>query len=217
MAVRIRLARGGAKKRPIYRIVAADSRSPRDGRFIEKLGVYNPILANDGVRLTLNEERIKYWLGHGATPSDRVARFMGEAGIAPKPAIREQPIKSKPGAKAQERVKAAEEARKAAAAAPPAAPAAEEVTGAFFMPETAFLEKTFNDFSKVNLDLDSPLQVNDVTLIKDTLELHFKSGILHLAKPIEGEITGAYFEGEGTMTLTLLNEMEKKASHLAAT
>jgi len=123
MAVRIRLARGGAKKRPIYRIVAADSRSPRDGRFIEKLGVYNPILANDGVRLTLNEERIKYWLGTGAQPSERVARLLGEAGIIAMPPTPNRPNKSAPKAKAVERAKQAAEAAAAAAAPAEEAPA----------------------------------------------------------------------------------------------
>ena len=80
--VRIRLARGGAKKRPFYRIVAADSRSPRDGRFLEKLGTYNPLLkAEDPTRVTLNEERVRYWLGQGAQVSDRVHRFLHRAGI----------------------------------------------------------------------------------------------------------------------------------------
>ena len=80
--VRIRLARGGAKKRPYYRIVAADSRSPRDGRFLEKLGTYNPLLkAEDPTRVTLNEERVRYWLGQGAQVSDRVHRFLHRAGI----------------------------------------------------------------------------------------------------------------------------------------
>lgn len=84
MAVRIRLARGGAKKRPFYRIVAADARSPRDGRFLERLGSYNPLLPNeDDKRVVLNEERIRYWLGQGAQVSDRVARFLDKAGILP--------------------------------------------------------------------------------------------------------------------------------------
>ncbi len=101
MALRIRMTRGGAKKRPHYRIVVADSRSPRDGRFIERLGTYDPLLdTGDEKRIVLNEERIKYWLGHGATPSERVARFFGNVGIIDKPAIREQPNKSKPKAKA---------------------------------------------------------------------------------------------------------------------
>jgi small subunit ribosomal protein S16 len=89
MSVRIRLARGGAKKRPYYRIVAADSRYPRDGRFLEKLGTYNPLLPNEHEqRVTLDEERIRYWLGQGALPSDRVHRFLHKAGIlteGPKP------------------------------------------------------------------------------------------------------------------------------------
>ena len=84
MAVRIRLARGGAKKRPFYRIVAADARSPRDGRFLERLGSYNPLLkSEDDNRVVLNEERIRYWLGQGAQVSDRVARFLDKAGILP--------------------------------------------------------------------------------------------------------------------------------------
>jgi small subunit ribosomal protein S16 len=84
MAVRIRLARGGAKKRPFYRIVAADARSPRDGKFLERLGSYDPLLTSDDEkRVILNEERIRYWLGHGAQVSDRVARFLDKAGILP--------------------------------------------------------------------------------------------------------------------------------------
>jgi small subunit ribosomal protein S16 len=82
MSVRIRLARAGAKKRPFYRIIATPSRNPRDGRFIEKLGTYNPLLPDDHPeRVVLNEERVRYWLGQGASPSDRVARFLHGAGI----------------------------------------------------------------------------------------------------------------------------------------
>ena len=116
MSLKIRLARGGAKKRPFYSIVVADSRSPRDGRFIEKLGTYNPMLErshND--RVTLKTERIQHWLGVGALPTERVARFLGEAGLVEKPAIPDNPIKSQPKARAQERAKAAEEAAGAAA------------------------------------------------------------------------------------------------------
>lgn len=121
MALKIRLARGGAKKRPYYRIVLADSRSPRDGKFIERLGHYNPLLPKDHEnRIKLEAERIQYWLGVGATPSDRVARFLGEAEIIPMPAQKNNPIKGQPGQKARER---AEEA--AAAAAEAAAPAEE--------------------------------------------------------------------------------------------
>jgi small subunit ribosomal protein S16 len=82
MSVRLRLARGGTKKRPVYRIVATDSRSPRDGRFLEKLGTYDPLLPSDHPsRIVLREERIRHWLGTGAKPSDRVARFLDGAGI----------------------------------------------------------------------------------------------------------------------------------------
>ena len=106
MSLKIRLARGGAKKRPYYSIVIADSRSPRDGRFIEKVGTYNPMLAKDHPeRLTLKTERIQHWLGVGAQATDRVARFLGNAGLAPKVEYRETPTKSAPKAKAQERAK----------------------------------------------------------------------------------------------------------------
>jgi small subunit ribosomal protein S16 len=116
MSLKIRLARGGAKKRPFYSIVVADSRSPRDGRFIEKLGTYNPMLDRGHAdRVTLKEDRIKHWLGVGALPSDRVARFLGDAGLVAKPAVHETPNKSAPKAKAQARAKEAEEAAGAAA------------------------------------------------------------------------------------------------------
>jgi len=108
MALKIRLTRGGAKKRPFYSIVVADSRSPRDGRFIEKLGTYNPMLdRGHAQRLVMNGERIKHWLERGALPSDRVARFLGDAGLGPKPEMHETPKQSAPKAKAQERAKAA--------------------------------------------------------------------------------------------------------------
>ena len=124
MSLRIRLSRGGAKKRPFYRIVVADSRSPRDGRFIEKLGTYNPMLPSDHAdRLVLKEERIKHWIDNGATPSDRVARFLGQAGLAAAFVPTEQPKKSAPGAKAQERIREKEEAEREAAEAAAAAAA----------------------------------------------------------------------------------------------
>ena len=111
MSLKIRLARAGAKKRPYYHIVIADSRSPRDGRFIERVGSYNPMLpAEHADRLRLQDERITHWLSQGATATDRVARFLGRAGLAPMPAMREQPIQSAPKKKAQERAKAAEAA-----------------------------------------------------------------------------------------------------------
>ena len=115
MSLKIRLARGGTKKRPFYSIVVADARSPRDGRFIEKLGTYNPMLERSHAeRVTLKEERIRHWLGVGAQPTDRVTRFLGDAGIVDKPAIHETPTKSAPKAKAQAR---ADEAKAAAGAA----------------------------------------------------------------------------------------------------
>ena len=112
MATKIRLARAGSKKRPFYRIVAADVRAPRDGRFIEKLGTYNPLLPKDSAeRVTLDAERIQHWLSHGAEPTDRVLRFLDAAGLAKRDA-RSNPNKAEPGKKAQERVaeKAAKEA-----------------------------------------------------------------------------------------------------------
>ncbi len=119
MTLRIRLSRGGAKKRPFYRIVVADSRSPRDGRFIERIGTYNPLLAKDDEqRVTLNQDRVKYWLGVGARPSDRVTRFLGQIDLV-EPAKRNNPIKGQPHPKTVERRKAKEEAASTAAAAPP--------------------------------------------------------------------------------------------------
>jgi small subunit ribosomal protein S16 len=104
MAVKIRLARAGAKKKPFYRVVVADERSPRDGRFIEKVGAYDPFLPHeDPQRVRLNEERIKHWLSVGALPTDRVALFFGRAGLLPMPVRRETPKKSAPKKKAQER------------------------------------------------------------------------------------------------------------------
>ncbi|MSO88988.1 MAG: 30S ribosomal protein S16 [Rhodospirillaceae bacterium] len=108
MALKIRMSRAGAKKRPFYRIVVADSRCPRDGRFIEKLGTYNPMVAdNHPDRVTLDAERIKYWLSVGAKPSDRVGRFLGKAGVAPRPTYGESPKKSAPRKKTRERTEAA--------------------------------------------------------------------------------------------------------------
>jgi len=107
MGLKIRLARAGAKKRPYYHIVVADSRSPRDGRFIEKLGSYNPMLAADHAdRVRLQDEKIKEWIGQGALPTDRVAKFLGKAGIIPMPVFPEQPVQSQPKKKAQERAAA---------------------------------------------------------------------------------------------------------------
>ena len=121
MSLKIRLARAGAKKRPFYRIVIADSRAPRDGRFIEIVGTYNPILPKgDEKRVTLNLDRIKHWQSVGALPTDRVLRFLDAAGLA-KRSPRNNPEKAKPGKKAEERAAA----KTAAEAAPAEAPAAE--------------------------------------------------------------------------------------------
>lgn len=120
MSLKIRLSRAGSKKRPYYHIVIADVRSPRDGRFIERVGAWNPMLPSDGERVKLNVERIQYWLGHGALPTDRVLRFLDSAGLA-KRKTRNNPNKAVPGKKAQERLaaaKQAEEEAKVAAAAP---------------------------------------------------------------------------------------------------
>ncbi|AIC29340.1 MULTISPECIES: 30S ribosomal protein S16 [Rhizobium] len=123
MALKIRLARGGSKKRPYYHVVLADARSPRDGRFLENLGSWNPMLAKDDEkRVQLNAERIKHWIENGAQPTDRVLRFLDEAGVAKREA-KNNPVKAKPGKRAQER--AAEKAQKAADAAAAAADAAE--------------------------------------------------------------------------------------------
>jgi small subunit ribosomal protein S16 len=118
MAMKIRLARGGSKKRPHYSIVAADSRAARDGRFIEKLGTYDPLLPKDNEgRVKLDLERVQYWLGQGAQATDRVQRFLEAAGVAGKKA-RSNPKQGLPGKAAQERAKA--RADKAAAAEAPA-------------------------------------------------------------------------------------------------
>lgn len=144
MSISIRLSRGGAKKRPYYRIVVANSRSPRDGKYLEQIGTYNPLLAKDSPeRVKLVEDRARYWLGVGAQPTDRVARFLDAAGIKERSA-RVNPKKGEPGEKAKERAeeraakiaeaeeaaRAAEEEAKAAAAAPAAeeAPAEEAPT-----------------------------------------------------------------------------------------
>ena len=145
MSISIRLSRGGAKKRPYYRIVVANSRSPRDGKYLEQIGTYNPVLAKDSPeRVKLIEDRARYWLGVGAQPTDRVARFLDAAGIKER-AARNNPKKGEQGEKAKERAeeraakiaeaeeakRAAEEEAKAAAAAPAAeeAPAAEDAAG----------------------------------------------------------------------------------------
>ena len=125
MATKIRLARGGSKKRPFYRIVVADVRAPRDGRFIEKVGSYNPMLSKDSDdRVILDQERIKHWLDQGAQPTDRVLRFLDAAGLMKRDA-RNNPKKALPGKKAQERLEEAKQAEEDAKAAAEEAKAAE--------------------------------------------------------------------------------------------
>ena len=117
MATKIRLARGGSKKRPFYRIVIADVRSPRDGKFIEKVGTYNPLLPRDSAeRITLDKERVQHWLDHGAQPTDRVLRFLDAEGMMKRDA-RNNPNKAKPGKKAQERIEEKKQKEEDAAAA----------------------------------------------------------------------------------------------------
>ena len=129
MSLKIRLARGGAKNRPYYRVVVADSRMPRDGRYIERVGSYNPMLEHgDENRLVIREERVKHWLSVGAQASDRVQRLLAQAGLAEAKPLRDQTKQDKPKAKALERIQEKEEAAKAAAeaAAEAAAAPAEE-------------------------------------------------------------------------------------------
>jgi small subunit ribosomal protein S16 len=129
MAMKIRLARGGSKKRPFYRIVAADSRMPRDGRFVEKLGTYNPLLPKDSEeRVKMDIDRVKHWLSEGAQPTDRISRMLEAAGVLEKK-NRSNPNKGKPGEKAEARIQEKAdkaEAAKEAAAEAAAAPAVEE-------------------------------------------------------------------------------------------
>ena len=137
MAISLRLSRGGAKRRPYYRIVAADSRSPRDGKYLEQIGTYNPMLAKDDpARVKLDEDRARYWLGVGAQPSDRVLRFLDAAGVKER-AARNNPKKGEPGEAAKERAEEkaakaaeAEEAAKAAAEAPAEEAPVEETAAA---------------------------------------------------------------------------------------
>ena len=126
MAMKIRLARGGSKKRPFYRIVAADSRMPRDGRFIEKLGTYNPLLPKDSEdRVKMNMDRVNYWLGEGAQPTDRISRMLEAAGVLDKK-NRNNPQKAEPGQKAKDRAQEKADKLKAAEEAPAEEAAVEE-------------------------------------------------------------------------------------------
>ena len=138
--LKIRLSRGGTKKRPFYQIVVADSRNPRDGKFIEKLGYFNPLLPKSKPeRLSLESERITHWIKMGAQPTLRVAKFLGAANLVPVPEKRNNPIKALPKKKAQERLKAAQ-APKEAPAATPAAEAAPVVEAAAPAAELAPVE-----------------------------------------------------------------------------
>jgi small subunit ribosomal protein S16 len=137
MSVSLRLSRGGSKKRPYYKIVVANSRAPRDGKYLEQVGTYNPLLAKDDAnRVRLTEDRIRYWLGVGAQPTDRVARFLDKAGIKERPAT-SNPNKGEPGQKAKDRAEEraakqaeAEDAAREAAAAPAPEPVEEEAAAA---------------------------------------------------------------------------------------
>jgi len=142
--MKIRLARGGSKKRPFYRIVATDSRMPRDGRFIEKLGTYNPLLPKDSEqRVIMNMERVQYWLGQGAQPTDRVSRMLEAVGVIEKK-TRANLKKGEPHAKTKERMeeKAAKAAEAAEAAAAPAAEAPAEAVAEETVAEETVVEST---------------------------------------------------------------------------
>ena len=126
MAVRIRLSRGGSKKRPFYKVVAADQRAPRDGSFIEKLGTFNPLLPKDHAeRLVVDVEKVKSWLSKGAQPTERLQKMFATLGLCAAPALREQPKKSAPKAKAVARMQEKEEKARAAAEAAAAESSAE--------------------------------------------------------------------------------------------
>ena len=126
MALKIRLARGGSKKHPFYRIVVAEASSPRDGRFVERLGSYDPMVPKDHEnRVSLKDERIKFWMSKGAKPTLRVHKILAAAGLLDAPIIREQPIKAAPGKKRLERENEAKEAAEAPAEAPAETPAEE--------------------------------------------------------------------------------------------
>ena len=156
MALAIRLTRGGQKKRPFYRIVVADSRKARDGRFIERLGSYNPMLEKDNPdRVVLVRDRMEYWLSVGAKPSDRIARFLADAGMGDKPVITEQPKKSKPKAKAQERL-AEQEATKQAAEEAAAAPAEEEIAEEAAPEETVAEEAPVEEVAAEEVSAEEP-------------------------------------------------------------
>ena len=158
MALRIRLSRGGAKKRPFYRIVVADVRRPRDGHFIERLGTYNPLLPRDSeARVTLKEDRIKHWLSVGAKPTDRVHRFLDAAGLLERSA-RSNPKKGLPGKKAQERLEAQKAAEEEAAKAEAEAPEPEAAEAETAEAETPEPEAAETETVEAEAEEDAPAE-----------------------------------------------------------
>ena len=162
MAMKIRLARGGSKKRPHYAIVASDSRMPRDGRFLEKLGTYNPLLPKDSEeRIKMDAERVQYWLSQGAQPTDRVARFLEAAGVKEK-TERANPKKGEPGKASKDRAQKRadrEEAARAAEEEARNAPAVEEVTedtAADTAAEAGATDETALDASEATSGTEAP-------------------------------------------------------------
>ena len=156
MALKIRLARGGAKKRPFYRIVVAEASAPRDGRYVERVGTYNPMVPKDHEqRLTLNGERISFWMSKGAQPTERVHKMLASAGLMAAPVLRDQPKKSAPGKKRAEREAAAAEAAEAAADAPAEDTTAEETSAEAPAAEAA-ADETAEDTSAEETSAEAP-------------------------------------------------------------
>ena len=201
MAVAIRLSRGGSKKRPYYRIVVSDSRSARDGKYLEQIGTYNPLLAKDDAgRVKLDEDRARYWLGVGAQATDRVARFLDAAGIKER-AARNNPNKAEPGEKAKER--AEERAAKAAAAeeaakAPKEEPVAEEVvTEEAAVEETATAEAPAEETvaeapaEEAAASSDEPVEGSEVPATAEDASIEASSD-----EPVEGSVESVEQAGE---------------------
>ena len=197
MAVAIRLARGGSNKRPYYRIVVADSRNARDGRFIEKVGTYNPLLAKDSPeRVKLDGERISHWLSVGAKPSDRVLRFLDAAGIKERPA-RNNPKKAEPGEKAKERVE--ERAKRAAdaeaAAAEAAAAPAEEAVTEEAPAEEVVAEEAVAEEAPAAEEAEAPAEENPTEAEAAAEEAPVAESS---SEPAEGSVEDAPAEGAET-------------------
>ena len=174
MALKIRLSRGGAKKRPFYKIVVAEALSPRDGKFIERLGSYNPMVAKDHAeRLVLDVERAKYWISKGAQPTLRVAKMLSSDGLVKAPVIRDQPIKSAPGKKRLEREAEAAEKLAAPAAEAPAEEAAAEEAAAEAPAEEAPAEEAAAEAPAEEAAAEAPAEetsAKDTTTEKDKKE-----------------------------------------------